>query len=84
MKEIRANTASEPAFRKRFFRWFDGFQVMKFLHHARDHFYGTGVVATEAEKLLEATAMDALKDDARSTRRLLEIFRRIDRGDGAG
>lgn len=37
--EIRRNTATPEAFRKRFFRWFDPFLAMKYVHHARDHFY---------------------------------------------
>ena len=39
LDEIKGNTASESAFSKRFYRWFNAFQVMKYLHHARDHFY---------------------------------------------
>ena len=39
LQEIRAHTASPEAFRKRFFRWFDAFRAMKFVHYARDHFY---------------------------------------------
>ncbi|MCK6694563.1 MAG: glycosyltransferase, partial [Thermoanaerobaculia bacterium] len=39
LREIRGNTATPAAFRKRFFRWFDPFLAMKFVHHARDHFY---------------------------------------------
>ncbi len=39
LREICANTASPEAFRKRFFRWFDPFLAMKYVHHARDHFY---------------------------------------------
>jgi len=39
LREIQANTASPEAFRKRFFRWFDPFKAMKFVHFARDHFY---------------------------------------------
>lgn len=32
-KEIRKNTSSKEAFEKRFFRWFDAFRLMKFLHY---------------------------------------------------
>lgn len=39
LREIRRNTATPAAFRKRFFRWFDPFLAMKYVHHARDHFY---------------------------------------------
>ena len=34
--EIRKNAATESAFVKRFFRWFDAFKVLKFVHYYRD------------------------------------------------
>jgi len=37
--EIRANCANLESFRKRFFRWFDGFLALKFIHHASEHAY---------------------------------------------
>jgi len=49
--EIRDNTASPEAFRDRFFRWFDGFAAMKYIHFARDHFYGPRPVADETRRL---------------------------------
>jgi len=52
LDEIQANTSSETTFRKRFFHWFNGFRVMKFIHHARDDFYGDRDVVTAAKKLL--------------------------------
>ena len=39
LKEIRENTASAAAFEKRFFRWFNAFRVMKYVHFARDRYY---------------------------------------------
>jgi hypothetical protein len=39
LKELKNNTASEKAFVKRFFRWFDAFRLMKYLHWARDRWY---------------------------------------------
>ena len=39
MEELRNNTSDYPAFRKRFFRWFDAFLCMKFLHFSRDQFH---------------------------------------------
>ncbi len=39
LKEIAQNTNSKKAFITRFFRWFNAFQLMKFLHFARDHYY---------------------------------------------
>ena len=37
--EIQSNTTSLKSFYNRFFRWFNGFLLMKFVHHARDEFY---------------------------------------------
>ncbi len=78
MKEIGENTASEAAFRKRFFHWFDGFRAMKFIHHARDRFYGQGNVAEEARALLTLKGKGVAGDI--SVRELLGIYRRTDRG----
>ena len=33
------NSKDLAGFRKRFFAWFDGFRVLKFVHFARDNFY---------------------------------------------
>jgi hypothetical protein len=79
LKEIRANTAAEGAFHRRFFRWFNGFEAMKFIHHARDRFYDAVRVKDEARRLL-ALRPDAHSGCSNSTvRELLEIFRRLDR-----
>ena len=37
--EIKQHTRTAEGFYKRFFRWFDPFQVMKFAHFSRDHFH---------------------------------------------
>ena len=37
--EIRRNSASPGSFRKRFWRWFNMFRIMKFLHFARKNGY---------------------------------------------
>ncbi len=39
ISEIRKNTTDYASFEKRFYRWFDPFMVMKFVHFCRDHFY---------------------------------------------
>ena len=51
LREIRDNTAGADAFRNRFFRWFNGFAAMKYIHFARDRFYGPRVVSGEARRL---------------------------------
>lgn len=36
LEELRSNTSDYASFCKRFFRWFDAFMCMKFLHFSRD------------------------------------------------
>ena len=77
LEEMRQNTSSEESFQKRFFRWFNAFAVMKFIHHARDRFYGDAEVQAEAEKLLKD--LEAGGASSRSLRELLEEYRARDR-----
>jgi glycosyltransferase involved in cell wall biosynthesis len=51
LNEIRTNSASPGAFRKRFFGWFDGFLAMKYIHFARDTRYGEHDVFEVARQL---------------------------------
>ena len=50
-----ASMKSPEAFRTRFFRWFNAFQLMKFVHHARDHFYPDCEADEAARWLLHST-----------------------------
>jgi glycosyltransferase involved in cell wall biosynthesis len=77
MNEILENSASESARRKRFFHWFNAFQAMKFIHHARDHYYGAKDVTEQAAKLLPL--MSGQNGSGLSTRELLQIYRRFER-----
>ena len=79
--EICENTSSEAAFRKRFFRRFDGFHAMKFVHHARDCCYGEGHLEEQAARLL-ATINCGLSRGKDPTD-LLKIYRGLDRLGGA-
>ena len=78
LREIAVNTSSAAAFRKRFFRWFDGFQAMKFVHHARDHFHGDRDVTEEAGELMALRNGTRLRGHLRTVD-LLKIYREIDR-----
>jgi len=49
--EIRRNTSTAAAFQKRFFRWFDAFRTLKFIHYARDTAYGSQDVVEGARAL---------------------------------
>ena len=39
LKMIKGNTTDYPSFQKRFWHWFDAFQLMKYLHFVRDRWY---------------------------------------------
>jgi hypothetical protein len=79
VREIRGNTSSEMAFRKRFFQWFNGLRVMKFVHHARDRCYGEREVSGEAGKLLARLRADEPNQGPGSVRVLLDIYRGLDK-----
>jgi len=77
--EIESNTSNPIAFQKRVLRWFDGFRAMKFVHYARDNFYGARAVPSEAHKLLSLVGERTARDETFSTRELLLRFRGLDR-----
>lgn len=98
LREIRANTAGPEAFRKRFFRWFDPFLAMKYVHHARDHFYpgvpveDCGSRSTDYPEVSgriveyglskQPVGTEHPAQTRTSIRALLEFFRALDRNKG--
>ncbi|MFO7669284.1 MAG: hypothetical protein R6W31_06470 [Bacteroidales bacterium] len=72
LSEIRENCGSIEAFRKRFWRWFHMFRIMKFLHYARDHGYPDVETGDAARRFLSLEL-------GHSNRELLEIFRNRER-----
>jgi hypothetical protein len=75
LAEIRANTATAAMFVKRFFRWFDGFLAMKYIHFARDAAYGSEKVEEATARLL---ALNGLTADA-DAKDLLNAYRVLQR-----
>ena len=78
--EIRSNSASASAFRKRFWRWFNMFRIMKFLHYARERGYPDIPVGRAAAELLreidpEGIGIPSLGSDAK---KLLLIYRMLE------
>ena len=53
LDELKSNTANLPNFKKRFFQWFNAFQLMKFANFARDEYYGVMPVDEAATWLLK-------------------------------
>ncbi|MFN8208648.1 MAG: glycosyltransferase [Bacteroidales bacterium] len=52
LTEIRANTAGEEAFRKRFFTWFNAFKVLKYMNFCHEGHYERMFVSSCTRKLL--------------------------------
>lgn len=76
LKEINSNSSSESSFINRFYRWFDGFLVLKFVHFARDHFYENGHVTAMAKTLLGAKNCESVQ--SWDEQKLLNHFRVLD------
>lgn len=51
-QEIRSHTASRKAFVARFYKWFNAFMLMKYVHFARDQYYPNVPVGEAAASLL--------------------------------
>lgn len=71
------NCASEATFFKGFFRWFNAFQLMKYVHFARDNYYTNQPVGTAAKTLMQWKDIDCA--EIISNRELLMLYRETDR-----
>jgi hypothetical protein len=76
LDELRANAASEASFVARFFRWFDAFRAMKYIHFARNQTYGAAGVLEAAASLLQREELLAA---GRSAADLLQAYRHLQR-----
>jgi len=81
LAEIRGNSASLPAFRKRFWRWFNMFRIMKFLHYARARGYPDVGVGIAAFDLLAQISPGKTKRPAihPGLNKMLQLYRQQDR-----
>jgi len=77
LAELKEHTASQAAFVKRFFKWFDGFKVLKFVHFARDNSYPQMEVA---EAVVDLLAKVSYSMPAASKKDLLIQLREMQRG----
>jgi len=76
LAELKQHTASQQAFVKRFYKWFDGFKVLKYVHFARDNFYPQINIADAVTHLIQKTG---LRISSLSKKELLLQLRKIDR-----
>lgn len=72
LAEIRANSSSGKAFRKRFLMWFNGFRILKFLNFASEDAYPKVPVAGATQTFFPVDG---------SAEEVLLAFRRRDRGE---
>ena len=88
LKEILDNCGSYPAFQKRFWRWFNMFRILKFLHFARDHGYPEIPVEIAAAAFLSPDVssdsdVKARPEDVKAgktnLKQLLSLYRLMDR-----
>jgi len=80
LAEIRKHTATDEAFKLRFFRWFDGFRALKFVRFASEHRYPRVPVQTAALALLERMDLvPASHACDRNSAALLAHYRLMDR-----
>lgn len=76
LAEIKSNTASKAAFRKRFFSWFNMFKVVKYLNWSHtENIFNKVPVAEAAGKLLELVEKTG---DYNNSRGLLYRYRRLE------
>ncbi|MCF8379373.1 MAG: hypothetical protein K9H49_07335 [Bacteroidales bacterium] len=75
LEEIISNSSGEKSFRKRFFRWFNMFRIMKFLNFGRTIFPDVAV-SEAATELLKLKNINHLETNSEI---LLKIYRDMER-----
>lgn len=78
IEEIKANSKGYPGFEKRFYRWFDAFMVLKFVHFVRDNAHPNMRVESAALHFLRRVNHPRA-DQIRTVNELLEVYRALDR-----
>lgn len=78
--EIAKNSKGLHSFEKRFYRWFNAFMVLKFVHFVRDNAHPNVRVELAALDLLRNIGYPNV-DSIGSIDELLEVFRKLDRGE---
>jgi len=74
---IAKQTSGVASFERRFFRFFNAFMMIRYIHFMRDHYFPDTSVATEVEQLV--SAYDWIHPDHRDNESYLHLFRMVDR-----
>jgi hypothetical protein len=78
LAEIERNVSTTEAYRKRIFRWFNGFRFLKFAQFASRHYYPKIQVSRAARELAEASGLIGPGEDLQPDD-LLSRYRQLDR-----
>ena len=76
IREITRHTSGYPSFRKRFYRYFNAFHMIRYMHYMRDHFYPDVEVQMATTDLFESMNLTPCG----TARESLEVLRRLDKG----
>jgi len=71
LRQLANRSSSYQQFQKNFSFWFDGFKVLKYVHFARDHYYGSEPLLVAGQKLLN--------QNFNAQEELLSYLRNLDR-----
>lgn len=77
LEEIRQNTSGPDSFMKRFFSWFNGLKIIRFLNHSHSDAYEKGDVVSLSASLLEAVF--GIQNPPVNAKELLQAYREMER-----
>jgi hypothetical protein len=78
LTEIQENTTNLKTFYNRFFTWFNGFLMMKYVHFSRDEFY-PNIPVEEAAKWLLINYFKYSLPKTATAKVLLSLYRKEDK-----
>jgi glycosyltransferase involved in cell wall biosynthesis len=81
LAEINANVKSKEQFINRFYRWFGNFMVLKFVHFARDNYYGQQSIEAAAKAMLDTAGIEF--SETITAKELLLLYRELERNNKA-
>lgn len=73
LAEIKSNTKDFNSFQRRFYVWFDAFQILKLVHFLRDNGFPNGELLSETQKLLQIRNWEVKKSALETLIYLREI-----------
>ncbi len=74
---IARNTSSFTSFERRFYRFFNAFMMIRYMHYMRDHFFPDTGIQEAVEKLV--TALEWTQPEGHDLEHYLNLFRTVDK-----